>query len=49
MRMFKTPTPSESEEWNFPQALAFPSSGVQSTRIVSITGDREIITGEHVF
>ncbi|KAH6830812.1 WD-40 repeat family protein / beige-like protein [Perilla frutescens var. hirtella] len=48
MRMFKTPTPSESEEWHFPRALAFPSSGIQSTRIVSITFDREIITGGHV-
>ncbi|XP_042065984.1 BEACH domain-containing protein C2-like [Salvia splendens] len=48
MRMFKSPTPSESEDWNFPQALAFPSSGIQSTRIVCITCDGEIITGGHV-
>lgn len=46
MRMFKGPTPSGSEEWHFPQALAFPTSGIRSTGIVSITCDKEIITGE---
>lgn len=49
MRMFKGPPPSESEEWHFPQALAFPASGPRSSGIVSITRDKEIITGEHVF
>ncbi|KAL0379628.1 UNVERIFIED_CONTAM: BEACH domain-containing protein C2 [Sesamum angustifolium] len=48
MRMFKGPTATGSEEWHFPQALAFPTSGIRSTRIVSITCDREIITGGHV-
>lgn len=45
-RMFRTPTPTESNDWNFPQAVAFPVSGIQSTTIVSITCDKEIITGE---
>ncbi|KAK6138324.1 hypothetical protein DH2020_027908 [Rehmannia glutinosa] len=48
MRMFKGPAPSGSEEWHFPQALAFPASGIRSTGIVSITCDKEIITGGHV-
>ncbi|KAL2233976.1 UNVERIFIED_CONTAM: BEACH domain-containing protein C2 [Sesamum indicum] len=47
MRMFKGPTATGSEEWHFPQALAFPTSGIRSTRIVSITCDREIITEYH--
>ncbi|XP_075518514.1 BEACH domain-containing protein C2-like [Primulina tabacum] len=48
MRMFKGPTASGSEEFHFPQALAFPTSGIQSSEIVSITCDGEIITGGHV-
>ncbi|XP_051137581.1 BEACH domain-containing protein C2-like isoform X2 [Andrographis paniculata] len=48
MRMFKGPAPSESEEWNFPRVSAFTSSGIRSTRIVSITCDKDIITGGHV-
>ncbi|KAI3444662.1 hypothetical protein Pfo_001327 [Paulownia fortunei] len=48
MRMFKGPTASGSEEWHFPQALAFPASGIRSVGIVSITCDKEIITGGHV-
>ncbi|KAG8391704.1 hypothetical protein BUALT_Bualt01G0214900 [Buddleja alternifolia] len=48
MRMFKGPTASGSEEWHFPQALAFPASGIRSSGIVSITCDKEIITGGHV-
>ncbi|KAL7108777.1 hypothetical protein ACP275_06G135100 [Erythranthe tilingii] len=48
MRMFKGPTTSGSEEWHFPQALAFPTSGIRSSAIVSITCDKEIITGGHV-
>ncbi|XP_051143997.1 BEACH domain-containing protein C2-like isoform X2 [Andrographis paniculata] len=47
MRMFRTPTAPGSEDWNFPQALAFPTAGIQSTRVVSITSDQEIITGGH--
>lgn len=46
MRMFKGPSGSGSDEWNFPQALAFPASGIRSSAIVSITCDKEIITGK---
>nr|GMD65017.1 BEACH domain-containing protein C2 [Ipomoea batatas] len=48
MRMFKGPTVSGSEEWNFPLSMAFPTSGIRSSAIVSITSDKEIITGGHV-
>ncbi|CAK9169217.1 unnamed protein product [Ilex paraguariensis] len=48
MRMFKGPTGSGSEDWHFPQALAFPTSGIRSSDVVSITCDKEIITGGHV-
>lgn len=48
MRMFKGPTASGSEYCHFSQALAFPTSGIQSSEIVSITCDGEIITGGHV-
>ncbi|CAI9764807.1 unnamed protein product [Fraxinus pennsylvanica] len=48
IRMFKGPTGSGSEEWHFPQALAFPTSGIQSSAIASIICDKEIITGGHV-
>ncbi|KAK4487403.1 hypothetical protein RD792_005966 [Penstemon davidsonii] len=48
MRMFKGPAGSGSEEWHFPQALAFPTSGIRTSGIVSITRDKEIITGGHV-
>ncbi|XP_043719982.1 BEACH domain-containing protein C2-like [Telopea speciosissima] len=43
MRMFK----AGSEEWQFPQALAFAASGIKSSDLVSITCDKEIITGGH--
>ncbi|XP_015584318.2 BEACH domain-containing protein C2 [Ricinus communis] len=48
MRMFKGPAGSGPDEWQFPQALAFASSGIRSTAVVSITCDKEIITGGHV-
>ncbi|KAL6124354.1 hypothetical protein ACLB2K_076867 [Fragaria x ananassa] len=48
MRMFKGPAGSGSEDWLFPQALAFATSGIRSSSIVSITCDKEIITGGHV-
>ncbi|KAF8412352.1 hypothetical protein HHK36_000314 [Tetracentron sinense] len=47
MRMFKGPAGSGSEEWLFPQALAFATSGIRSSAVVSVTCDREIITGGH--
>ncbi|CAL0324546.1 unnamed protein product [Lupinus luteus] len=46
MRMFKGP-PGTDEDWQFPRALAFAVSGIRSQAIVSITCDREIITGGH--
>lgn len=45
IRMFKGPAGSGSDEWHFPQALAFATSGITSSAIVSITCDKEIITG----
>lgn len=45
MRMLKGPT-GTGEEWHFPQALAFGVSGIRSQAIISITCDREIITGK---
>ncbi|XVF33458.1 hypothetical protein REPUB_Repub17cG0170100 [Reevesia pubescens] len=47
IRMFKGPGGSASDEWQFPQALAFASLGIRSSSIVSITCDKEIITGGH--
>ncbi|OMO78627.1 hypothetical protein CCACVL1_14249 [Corchorus capsularis] len=47
IRMFKGPAGSGADEWQFPQALAFASSGIRSSSIVSITCDNEIITGGH--
>ena len=46
MRMFKSPTGSGSDELHFPRALAFATSGIRSSAIVSITCDKEIITGK---
>lgn len=46
-RMFKGPASSGSEDWQFPQALAFSTSGIRSSSVVAITCDREIITGGH--
>ncbi|KAI8545261.1 hypothetical protein RHMOL_Rhmol07G0027700 [Rhododendron molle] len=48
MRMFKGPTGSGSEEWHFPQAVAFAASGIRSSAVVAITSDKDIITGGHV-
>ncbi|KAK6918481.1 Neurobeachin/BDCP, DUF4704, partial [Dillenia turbinata] len=48
IRMFKTPAGSGSEECPFPQALAFVASGIRSSAIVSITCDKDVITGGHV-
>ncbi|KAM1262483.1 hypothetical protein ACFX13_028272 [Malus domestica] len=48
IRMFKGPAGSSSDEWQFPQALAFAASGITSSAIVAITCDKEIITGGHV-
>ena len=45
MRVFKGPIGSSSDEWRFPRALAFATSGIRSSTIVSITCDEEIITG----
>ncbi|RWW18085.1 hypothetical protein GW17_00017948 [Ensete ventricosum] len=45
MRMFKGPGPSGTDDWQYPRASAFPGSGVQSSAIVAITCDKEIITG----
>ncbi|KAJ6334971.1 hypothetical protein OIU78_011748 [Salix suchowensis] len=47
MRMFKGQSVSGGDEWHFPQALAFASSGIRSKAVVSITHDKEIITGGH--
>ncbi|XWS45971.1 hypothetical protein CRYUN_Cryun14cG0025000 [Craigia yunnanensis] len=47
IRKFKGPAGSGSDEWQFPQALAFASSGIRSSSIVSVTCDKEIITGGH--
>ncbi|CAJ1949883.1 unnamed protein product [Sphenostylis stenocarpa] len=46
IRMLKGPT-GTGEEWQYPQALAFAVSGLRSQAIVSITCDKEIITGGH--
>ncbi|KAL2892359.1 BEACH domain-containing protein C2 [Bienertia sinuspersici] len=48
MRMFKGPAGAASEDWHFPQALAYPTSGIRSSAIVAITNNKEIITGGHV-
>ncbi|KAJ9171294.1 hypothetical protein P3X46_014682 [Hevea brasiliensis] len=48
MRIFKGPAGSGTDEWHFPQAIAFAASGIRSTAVVSITIDKEIITGGHV-
>ncbi|GLT84466.1 hypothetical protein SLE2022_026940 [Rubroshorea leprosula] len=47
IRMFKGPTGSGSDEWQFPQAIAFATSGIRSSAVVAITCDRYIITGGH--
>ncbi|XP_047167715.1 BEACH domain-containing protein C2-like [Vigna umbellata] len=46
MRMFKAPATS-SVEWQFPQAVAFAASGIRSQAVVSITCNKEVITGGH--
>ncbi|XP_042512465.1 BEACH domain-containing protein C2 [Macadamia integrifolia] len=47
MRMFKGPAGSGAEELQFPQAQAFAASEIRSSALVSITCDKEIITGGH--
>lgn len=47
MRMFKGPAGSSVEEWQFPRALAFATSGIRSSAVVAVTCDKEIITGGH--
>ncbi|GLU00510.1 hypothetical protein SLE2022_178740 [Rubroshorea leprosula] len=49
IRMFKGPTGSgsASDEWQFPQAIAFATSGIRSSAVVAITCDKDIITGGH--
>ncbi|KAG4132604.1 hypothetical protein ERO13_D08G042866v2 [Gossypium hirsutum] len=47
IRMLKMPAGSGSDEEQFPQALAYASSGIRSSSIVSITCDKEIVTGGH--
>lgn len=49
MRMFKGQAGSAAEEWQFPQAPAYAASGIRSSSIVSITLDKDIITGKHLF
>lgn len=49
MRMFKGPAGTTADEWQFPQAPAFAASGIRSSSIVSITWDKDIITGKHLF
>ncbi|KAJ0590569.1 putative transcription factor WD40-like family [Helianthus annuus] len=49
MRMFKGASGSSgSEDWRYPQALAYPAPGIRSSSIVAITYENEIITGGHV-
>ncbi|KAG9138702.1 hypothetical protein Leryth_023201 [Lithospermum erythrorhizon] len=44
---FKGSSSSGTDEWLSPQALTFHASGNRSSSIVSITRDKEIITGGH--
>ncbi|KAL8119165.1 BEACH domain-containing protein C2-like [Apium graveolens] len=48
MGMFKKSPSYGFDDWNFPQARAFATSGIRSSAVVAITCDREIITGGHV-
>ncbi|KAJ6801021.1 BEACH domain-containing protein C2-like [Iris pallida] len=47
MRMFKGPSGSGYDDWQYPCAVAFAASGIRSSAIVAITCDREIVTGGH--
>ncbi|XP_020592790.1 BEACH domain-containing protein C2-like isoform X2 [Phalaenopsis equestris] len=47
MRMFRGSGGSASEEWQFPRAFGFAASGIQSSAVVAVTCDKEIITGGH--
>ncbi|XP_077235133.1 WD-40 repeat family protein / beige-like protein [Tasmannia lanceolata] len=47
MRLFKGPTGSGFEDWQFPRALAFATSGIRSSAVVAVTFDKELITGGH--
>ncbi|XP_020579121.1 BEACH domain-containing protein C2-like isoform X2 [Phalaenopsis equestris] len=46
-RMFKGSAGFVSDDWHLSRALAFAASGIQSSAVVSITHDNEIITGGH--
>ncbi|PKA58028.1 Guanine nucleotide-binding protein subunit beta-like protein [Apostasia shenzhenica] len=46
MRMFRGST-GPTEDWQFPRAIAFAASGIQSSAIVGVTCSDEIITGGH--
>lgn len=48
IRMFKGPAGSGSDDWHFPQALAFPATGIRGSAVVAITCDKEVITGKHI-
>ncbi|KAL9228969.1 hypothetical protein vseg_004493 [Gypsophila vaccaria] len=48
MRMFKGPAGAVSDDSQFPQALAFPASGIKSSAVVAIASNKDIITGGHV-
>ncbi|KAL9263082.1 BEACH domain-containing protein [Drosera capensis] len=48
MRMFKGPTGPGSDEWQFPQAVAFATTGIRASSVIAITNDKDIITGGHV-
>ncbi|KAE8672128.1 Beige-related and WD-40 repeat-containing protein isoform 2 [Hibiscus syriacus] len=47
IRILKMPAGSGYDESQFPQALAFAASGIRSSSIVSVTCDKEVITGGH--
>lgn len=47
MRMFKGQGGYSSDDWQYPQASAFPASGIRSSEIVVVTCDKEIFTGGH--
>ncbi|XP_010523698.1 PREDICTED: BEACH domain-containing protein C2 isoform X2 [Tarenaya hassleriana] len=48
VRMFKGPVNSGSDDWQFPQAQAFASSGYSNSAVIAILNDgEEIITGGH--
>lgn len=48
LRMFKGPSGSNVEDWQFSQAIAFAASGITSSSVVAITCDKDIITGRSI-